>query len=186
MKLVIVFLIMVSVSFGQWNLKKNKTSDGKYTEVESVGKDTAGINVFVLGTFGGGQFTKPSGMTGDADLSYKADTLSGASDTVSFNFNNQFRTVSIVLKDTTGGSGLIDSVKIETYNTALNTWGTKIVGLYEAGTGNIWLGDVIVPGNGITEKYYLVDLFPSQIRVTWVYGANKVNRIMPISFEGSN
>ena len=107
---------------------------------------------------------------------------------VKFNFGNQFKTCAVVIRDTTGGSALIDSVKIETYNSTLNVWTTRATGFYDAGTGDILYGDCIVPGNGITKKYFLNDIYPSWIRVTWHSGNDsaKANRKVYLSFEGSN
>jgi hypothetical protein len=132
--------------------------------------------------------------SGSYSLATLSDTLSGESDTVTFNFGNQYKTCAVVIRDTTGGSALVDSIKIETYNSTLQVWTTKATGFYDAGTGDILYGDCIVPGNGVTKKYYLNCLYPSQVRITWHKSVAdalnpsfpKAGRIVPIAFEGSN
>ena len=142
------------------------------------------LPTFALGSTG---FT-----TGTIQRATYLDSLTGwvinDPDTVTFNFGNQYRTCAVVVRDTTGGSALIDSLKIETYNAVLGVYGTKIVGLYEPSTGDILSGDCIVPGNGTTKKYFLNDIYPSWIRVTWYSGNDsaKANRKVYLSFEGSN
>lgn len=182
-KIVLLMVLMVGVTFGQWNLKQNRV-DGKYTGVESPGGDTTGSNVYILGTFGAGQFSLPTGMTGNSKVAFKADTLSGASDTVSMDFDNQYAFCYIVLKDT--GTSLTDSVKIETYIEGIG-WVSDAMSLEELSSANLFDADVVVPGAGKTQIYTLKQfLYPKEVRISWVYGLDKVNRKMPVAFRGTN
>lgn len=189
--ILLITLLLAVTTFGQFNPRKNSVSSyGKYSQAANSssykGLDSGTVVADYVWVLSGFDLTSSGFTTGTDRLATLSDTLSGASDTVTFNFGNQFRTCAVVIRDTTGGSALVDSVKIETYNSTLNIWTAKATGLYDAGTGDILLGDCLLPGNGVTKKYYLIDLYPSQIRISWYYGANKTGRKVPIAFEGSN
>lgn len=187
MKNIIFILIILSIGvFGQ-NADKSPYTKPSIIIDNSVFENTLeAMRVKVVNTSSPIEKDESDFSDGTESFATATDILSGVQDTVFFNFGNQFKTCAVIIKDTTDGSALVDSVKIETYNSTLATWTTKAVGLYDAGTGDIWYGDCIVPGNGVTKKYYLNCLYPSQVRISWVYGANKTGRIVPIAFEGSN
>ena len=195
MKNIIFILIILSIGiFGQ-NTDKSPYTKPSIIIDNSVFENTLeAMRVKVVNTSSPIEKEDSDFSDGTESFATATDILSGVQDTVFFNFGNQFKTCAVIIKDTTDGSALIDSVKIETYNSTLATWTTKAVGLYDAGTGDIWDGDCIVPGNGVTKKYYLNTLYPSQVRITWyksvLDAANplfpKAGRIVPIAFEGSN
>ena len=207
MKNIILLVVLLSVAaYSQaWKSapvqstghKINTASNNGAWEGRDSGAAIAEL-VYVVNPNGVGFNISGSGFaTGNFNYSALTDTLSGVSDTVTFNFGNQFKTCAVVIRDTVGGGGtgsLIDSVKIETYNSTLAVWTTKVTGFYDAGSGDIYFGDALVPGNGVTKKYYLNCLYPSQVRITWHKSVAdalnpsfpKAGRIVPIAFEGSN
>lgn len=193
-KILLIMVILTIGVFGQNTDKSTKLLTQQEITNRLFENTIEATRVKVVNTSSPIEKDESDFTDGTESFATASDTLSGVQDTVVFNYGNQFRTVAVVIKDTTGGSGLVDSVKIETYNTALNTWTTKATGFYDAGTGDIWYGDCIVPGNGVTKKYYLNTLYPSQVRITWyksVLDADnpsfpKAGRIVPIAFEGSN
>jgi hypothetical protein len=193
-KILIILAILTIGVFGQNNDKPIKLLTQQEIQNKVFEKTIEATRVKVVNTSSPIEKEDSDFSDGTESFATATDILSGVQDTVFFNFGNQFKTCAVIIKDTTDGSALVDSVKIETYNSTLATWTTKAVGLYDAGTGDIWYGDCIVPGNGVTKKYYLNTLYPSQVRITWyksVLDADnpfypKAGRIVPIAFEGSN
>ena len=196
-KYILISVILLSIiSFGQ-NTDKSPYTKPSIIIDNSVFENTLeAIRVKTVNTTSPIEKDESDFTDGTESFATATDTLSGVSDTVVFNMGNQFRTVAVVIRDTVGISGgtLTDSIKIETYNSTLAVWTTKATGFYDAGTGDILYGDCIVPGNGITKKYYLNCLYPSQVRITWHKSVAdalnpsfpKAGRIVPIAFEGSN
>jgi len=123
--------------------------------------------------------------SGGFSYASQLDSISG-DDTASFTFANQYRSVFISLRDTSGGSALVDSVIVEVYHTKFATWSSKAIGLYRQYDAQTIGGDVVVPGNGEIKKYWLLDEYPYSVRVRWYYGANKSGRVHYITFSGAN
>lgn len=183
-KILILVLVLAGVAMSQtFTPQKNTVSSlGKYTQMKSAGGDTVASLIYVVDR----DFSMPTGMTGSQLMATANDTLSGASDTVTFNFGNQFAFAYITLRDTTGGSGLVDSVVVEYYHSTLGAYSSRAIGLKDVSTDDLYTGQVIVPGQGLIKTYLVNLLYPGQILLRWYYGADKVGRVMPIVFRGSN
>lgn len=175
--LFIVLLLVTAQTFAQEiNVPRtnDKSSYGKYSMMQSASGDTV-LEWTIISP--ANQFTSD------------VDTLSGASDTVTYDFGHKYAFAYIVLRDTgvTTAAGVIDSVKIEVYHSDLAAWSSQAVGLVNVATDDLVAGTVVVPGTGLIKTYLLNKyLYPGQVRITWVYGADKANRKMPVMFRGVN
>ena len=132
------------------------------------------------------QFPANGFSTGQYKIATKTDTLSGASDTVTFDFNNEFAYGYITIRDTTGASAKVDSVIIEAYHPLLAAWSSQAIGLKDISTSAIVSGACVVPANGLIKMYLLNYLYPGKVRVRWYYGADKASRAVPLIFRGNN
>ena len=182
-KIFLLIVLFAVMSFGQ-----NRRLGGEFPTDQNYSK------VSVLYTYDatdstyhavpGVTFSLPSGMTGSFSNAEKRDSLSGVSDTALFDFDGQFRSVYLTLRDT--GSTYTDSLKVEVYNATLGTWSQKSVGLYRQYDQQNIGGDIVIPGAGLEKKYFLLDEFIDKVQVIWYYGLDKVGRKHDVIFYGSN
>ena len=112
------------------------------------------------------------------------DSLVGTNADVIYSFNSKYRTVYLTLQDT--GTVYTDSLKVSVYNYQLSTWTTIAVGLYDLYNQQNVSGTLVIPGAGVTKKYWLLDEFIRAVKIEWYYGNNKIGRKCNVVLYGSN
>lgn len=113
----------------------------------------------------------------------KIDSLKYADSIKTFYFNGNYIYGMVTISDSTGGSGLVDSVVLEVYDTISGKWTTNSIGVKDLLTGDISSG-TLVPGDNTVKRYLINDPYPRTIRLRRTNVHSIIGRVTKIAFVG--